>query len=586
MSYRIAGGDFDSAGAATRQLKEQLVRIGVGAGVIRRVMIASYEAEMNVVIHARTGTLWARLEGQTLDLEVADEGPGIPDVEKALTEGWSTASEKARALGFGAGMGLPNIRRNSDYFEIETRIGRGTRVRSRIRLEGLPAASDGGVAEEGTAEEWPALEAGKCRRCLRCIFACPAGALRVHESGPSLIRELCVGCTACATACTSGVYGLPDGSTIAARGTGLPAPDGAVLVLPRAFLCSFGAEAGPDRVLERLSSMGFAAVRFTEEWEEAVLTAARAAADAAVPGDAPVIPPVCPAVVALVESRFPSLIPSLGPWMTPIEAAGEEFPLQPVVVVAACPSQYGRARASSLSGRLTLLSPRTLTRVVRDGLDAAPARSCDLKGRAPCGDPSAPFTACVEPEQAQPGTLRVTGVRHVLTVLAAAEAGALAGTRLLDLSLCDTGCSGSPLLCADPYLAAARALSSETGAAGETVPRRRRALAGRGETVAAVTDSARALAVAVNRRLPWSQRPGLRLDPDMGKAIQKLAAIDARARALPGRDCGACGAPTCAAFAEDVVLGRTAQACPHAGLDAEPRAEPRTDPDMPKEDCP
>ncbi len=125
MSYRIAGGDFDTAGIATRQLKEQLAKIGVNGAVMRRAMIASYEAEMNVVIHARTGTLWARLDAGKLDLEVADEGPGIPDVSLALREGWSTASAQAREMGFGAGMGLPNIKRNSDLFEIETRVGPG-----------------------------------------------------------------------------------------------------------------------------------------------------------------------------------------------------------------------------------------------------------------------------------------------------------------------------------------------------------------------------------------------------------------------------------------------------------------------------
>ncbi|HTX53233.1 MAG TPA: ATP-binding protein, partial [Candidatus Baltobacteraceae bacterium] len=105
MSCRIHGGDFDQGGQATRRLKEKLVRLGVSGAVLRRAMIAAYEAEMNVVIHARTGTLWARLGDGRLELEVADEGPGIPDVQLALREGWSTASEKARQLGFGAGLG-------------------------------------------------------------------------------------------------------------------------------------------------------------------------------------------------------------------------------------------------------------------------------------------------------------------------------------------------------------------------------------------------------------------------------------------------------------------------------------------------
>src|SRR5208283_508600 len=134
VRYRISGGDFDTAGLATRRLKEHLAGAGVGAAVMRRAMIASYEAEMNVVIHARTGTLWARLGSEKLDLEVVDEGPGIPGVELALREGWSTASDKAREMGFGAGMGLPNIRRNSDQFGIETLLGKGTRICSTILL--------------------------------------------------------------------------------------------------------------------------------------------------------------------------------------------------------------------------------------------------------------------------------------------------------------------------------------------------------------------------------------------------------------------------------------------------------------------
>ena len=114
VSFPIEGGDFAGAGTASRGLKEQLARLGVEGEVLRRAMIAAYEAEMNVVIHARRGKLWARLNSGRVDLEVVDEGPGIPDVEKAMREGWSTAPAEARALGFGAGMGLPNIRRASD----------------------------------------------------------------------------------------------------------------------------------------------------------------------------------------------------------------------------------------------------------------------------------------------------------------------------------------------------------------------------------------------------------------------------------------------------------------------------------------
>jgi anti-sigma regulatory factor (Ser/Thr protein kinase)/Fe-S-cluster-containing hydrogenase component 2 len=534
LSYRIAGGDFESAGEATRQLKEQLVKIGVGAAVIRRVMIASYEAEMNVVIHAKTGTLWARMDSGALDLEVADEGPGIPDVELALREGWSTASDKAREMGFGAGMGLPNIRRNSDLFEIETRVGRGTRIRSRIILSGVEPQPQGAPPDLPAT---PSTAADRCRQCLRCIFACPTAALRVHDHGPQILERLCIGCAACIGECAAGVYSIDRCGT-----TGdmeLTVPANALLILPRGFLAGFGVEAGPGNVLAALGAMGFTDVRFLDEWEAALrFEAWHAASDRG--GPLPLIAPVCPAVVALVESRFPSLLANLGPWLSPVEAAAEEFPLRSVVLVPACPAQHALASAASLTDRVTTLSPARLAAAVR------PFLRVEARAAASAAVPVAPGAG--EPEQ-RIGELSVSGVRHVMRVLSAAEAGSLGGTALLNLSLCDSGCSGSPLLSADPYLSAQRWQTVGEGCA-----------AGEPHSGAALPDAA----MAVARRHPYTQRPGMRLDPDMGEAIRKLAAIDARERSLPGRNCGACGAPTCVAFAEDVIMGRAAEGrCPH-----------------------
>jgi len=527
LSYRILGGDFDSAGLATRKLKEQLAKIGVGAPVMRRAMIASYEAEMNVVIHARTGTLWARLDEEKLDLEVTDEGPGIPDVQLALREGWSTASSQARQMGFGAGLGLPNIRKNSDLFDIETRVGRGTRIRSTILLG---TRDDGGASPPVPA--FLSLDHGRCRACLRCIFACPTAALRVHRSLPVMLNELCVGCTACTAECADGVFGIGDpdtGHAAVTRGFGAalpPVPPDAVLVLPRGFLAGFPLEGSPARVLAALQETGFADIRLVEEWEQALRREARARA-ASGKGALPLIPPFCPAVVALVESRFPSLIPHLGPWLSPLEAAGEEFPLRPVFLVAACGAQYSAACRTSLTDRLTVLSPARLAGALLPGL-----------ARKPAAAPTASAGTGGEPAPG-PGELAVTGVRHVMRVLSEAEAGALGGATLLDLSLCDGGCAGSPLLCADPFISMHRWQAAPIGAAPSD-------------------------AAAVPRQKPYAQRHGVRLDKDMGEAIRRLARIDALARTLPGRDCGACGAPSCATFAEDVVMGRSeADGCPH-----------------------
>ncbi len=533
MSCRIPGGDFDQGGQATRRLKEQLVRLGVSGAVMRRAMIAAYEAEMNVVIHARTGTLWARVDQEKLDLEVADEGPGIPDVKLALLEGWSTASQKAREMGFGAGLGLPNIQRNSDRFQIETRVGRGTRIRSTIFLGTPDGTPDPDVTSASALQEEQALAISpeRCRRCLRCIVACPTGAIRVHAAGPVLRPGLCVGCTECAGSCSSRVYGVRE-----SQGTAAPLPavePGAVLVLPRALLFSPLAGRSPSAVLDAASALGFSEVRFTEEWESAMERAVRDLASR--PGAAfPLIPPLCPAVAALVQSRFPALIPNLVMLASPLEAAGEEFPLVPVVLVASCAAQLAAAQSSSLTGRLTVVTAAALCEALRAA--STPG------GRQPALRAPQPAAAPAE------GELHTEGARDVLRALAAAESGALAGVTVLDLRLCAHGCSGSPLLTPDPFLAelsAQRVLPFLRGAAA-------------------------ADAGAVVRTRPYTQRAGMRLGPDMASAIQALGRIDEVVRTLPGRDCGACGAPTCALYAEDVVMGRAQSlSCPHVSLTRE-----------------
>lgn len=124
--FEISGGDFSKAGTISTKIKEILQEIGIDPTIIRRAAIASYEAEMNVVMYANRGRITLNITPEKLHLELKDSGPGIEDIEKAMTEGFSTATDKMREMGFGAGMGLPNIKKNADRFEISSTPGEGT----------------------------------------------------------------------------------------------------------------------------------------------------------------------------------------------------------------------------------------------------------------------------------------------------------------------------------------------------------------------------------------------------------------------------------------------------------------------------
>ncbi len=135
VTYDIAARDFVRAGEAANKLKRLLQQLGLDPAVIRRAAIAAYEAEMNIVIHSYGGQIKVDITPESIEIFCEDSGPGIPDIEKALQEGYSTASEEIREMGFGAGMGLPNIQRSADEFRIESTVGRGTSLQVTILHE-------------------------------------------------------------------------------------------------------------------------------------------------------------------------------------------------------------------------------------------------------------------------------------------------------------------------------------------------------------------------------------------------------------------------------------------------------------------
>jgi len=128
FDYKIEGGDFTRAGYASSQVKRSLKQLNVDPKVIKRVVVALYEAEVNIVAHAYHGNIHVEINTEKINMTLIDEGPGIANIEQAMQMGFSTATPEVREMGFGAGMGLPNIKNNSDEFRIESEVGVGTKL--------------------------------------------------------------------------------------------------------------------------------------------------------------------------------------------------------------------------------------------------------------------------------------------------------------------------------------------------------------------------------------------------------------------------------------------------------------------------
>jgi anti-sigma regulatory factor (Ser/Thr protein kinase)/Na+-translocating ferredoxin:NAD+ oxidoreductase RNF subunit RnfB len=504
-SFPIAGGDYRKGGSATAGIKTILKQVGVPEKELRRAMIAAYEAEMNVVIHATRGTATVRLVPDRLEIVIEDEGPGIPDIDLAMKEGYSTAPREAVVLGFGAGKGLPNIRRRSDEFEIRSEVGKGTRVRFAIGFTPTTAA--------GAIRSTIAVDASRCNRCLRCLHACPTGAMRLRPTGPAVLDERCIDCTQCIASCDRKALGI--------RGAHDRFPDSpAVLAVPSAFLCQFGPSVTPDRAIEALASLA-PEIAVLGPWEDALR---EAVADHA-RGDArplPVISPACPAAVRLIQVRYPALIPHLAPFVGAAEAVREARPGRTVRIVADCPARCA-AFGAETGGALVDFA------ALANRLNADVAR--------PSPPPEVPAPRPTEPASPTYDVIPVRGPIAVMNAFEQAENGRLGALRVLEPWMCNLGCWSAPPSAANPYLARHHYAAHPPVQAGP--------------------------GHAVRRDRPVDARPGLRIDADLRVAVEKLARIDRIAKTLPGRDCGLCGAPTCLSLAEDAVLGGHADAeCP------------------------
>ena len=133
LEFVVPGDDFTRAGEASSKVKNMLKRVGFDSDSIRRVAIAMYEGEINMVIHGGGGTAYVEIYPDKVEISLVDHGPGIADIEKAMQEGFSTAPDNVRDLGFGAGMGLPNIKKYTDSMRLESEVGKGTTLHMTVK---------------------------------------------------------------------------------------------------------------------------------------------------------------------------------------------------------------------------------------------------------------------------------------------------------------------------------------------------------------------------------------------------------------------------------------------------------------------
>ena len=128
FEYNVEGGDFTNAGTTSSKVKKMMKQLGVDPAIVKRTVVALYEAEVNIVAHAYRGVIYVDLEDTSVSIKLVDEGPGIPDINQAMQKGYSPASPEVREMGFGAGMGLPNMQSNSDKLTVNSVVGKGTTV--------------------------------------------------------------------------------------------------------------------------------------------------------------------------------------------------------------------------------------------------------------------------------------------------------------------------------------------------------------------------------------------------------------------------------------------------------------------------
>lgn len=541
--FELTRGDFRKIGDEFYRLKRALLGIGFPSDASRRALIAAYELSMNIVIHAYKGYLAVFWSKGALHIEAKDEGPGIPDISLAMKDGYSTAPDYIREMGYGAGMGLPNAKRSSDEFAIDSQVGSGTTVSCVVTPGPL---DDGSISFFHSVR----LATAKCKGCTNCIKGCPTEAIRVRRGKAFILEDRCIDCGECVRRCPNKAKYVVSGSW-----DDLGQYDYKIGLIPPSFYGQFG-----DLSQEEVRAALLAPGGFDETFD----VAAGADLVASVmkeyilerKGEGPFISTACPAVVRLMQVKFPSLLKNLIPCEAPMEVAAwlakekttnlERPAKVTAVFISPCPAKVTACRqpvgrgSSLVDAQVSAADAYRWVQEHREhatGASPAPAASTGLgMGWGRSGGEMSSLGTAVR-------GLAVDGVDQVASVLTEVEKGKLRGQiDFIEAQACVGGCVGGCLNIENPFIARVRI--RELASRHKDSPKNPviRGISGKEPEVWF--------------SLGLTPRAILTLDADPKMARQKLSELEQVESELPGLDCGACGAPTCRALAEDVVLGR------------------------------
>jgi anti-sigma regulatory factor (Ser/Thr protein kinase)/Fe-S-cluster-containing hydrogenase component 2 len=546
--FDVDGEDFTSAGKASVQVKKNLRQLGLPPEIIRRVSIAMYEGEINMVIHAGGGEADVTVSEDCIEIFLHDKGPGIKDIERAMQEGYSTASDQIRSLGFGAGMGLPNMKRYTDSMEINSTVGVGTDITMKVMLSA--------GAQMNRYEHSVYLDEKKCSGCTACLKHCPTEAIRIREGHASIDPDRCIDCGECIRVCPHNAK-----KAVCEKLSAMDKFKWKIALPAPSLYGQFDNLEDVDYVLDGLIKIGFDDV--FEVSAAAELVSAYTRLYLKTEGvKKPAISSACPVVIRLIGLRFPSLTDNIIHMLPPMEVAAmlarkrakREHPELSdeeigVCFISPCPAKVSYVK-NGFAGYKSQVDTVVSINDIYFQLIAKMQPKADIKSLSNSGMIGIGWASTGGEATAifNESYLAADGIENVIRVLDQVENGNIPPLEFIELNACSGGCVGGVMTMQNPFIAKARLQTLR-----RYLPVSQNFLS---KEESYIPES------YIFNEIP-TYHPISRLSDSMAESMRMMADIQKLRDTLPGIDCGACGAPNCRAFAEDTVRNKSCGAkCP------------------------